>query len=566
MVAPTSVAGGASFTNDAIYFSSFAEGEFGAQGSWLVGWGLTRTRLYYRGAWHGTNIMRFYDGSVGPRAGTADCTPAGMPTGVVGGMGYTAVPDHDLWFNVGTACYNFSAQSCVKGQTLTTYTGALAAAPVAPIASVQLPAQTLLTSLGDGCYVLDHNALTLTACTDKGTAAKPPGGSCIEWYMGLAWIGAGSGAVPSGQPASRLYYSHALDGTTWNTTQDYVDIGAPSGWGIVGLFNQRTHLLIAKQDGTWWTITGVPVPSDASGVGSPGTTGNMVIRQVTQANGFQLGVTRACSVGGMCYFVPRYYDFPAMHNGSKQTNLRYLSFNGGNWDESSGAAIFPPSFNVIQLGDTLRGPTDVMFLGQSGNAALCRDSVWTLHNFAQRPAGGGGAAAVGEKVALCDGGTATSAAKFYTWTPTLDVPADGTQTQPIMDGTVNGAGGQIANTVLFQLPEWQHRSGWMVVVRSVQVHFRKFNVQHTGQTNHFDMEVVSTRLYGTPANPNVNNGQRASNTYAWDEATSAAPADGEIETMYFMMGEQGRGGGFYLNFTNLRGVAIQVIEVILEQT
>ncbi|MGH9438719.1 MAG: hypothetical protein ACRD22_12705, partial [Terriglobia bacterium] len=401
---------GRDFTDNTVFFSSFAEGEYGDQGAWLVGWSLTRTRLYYRGAWHGRNIMRYYDGSLGPRAATLDVTPINILPGTVRGMGATGIPGDSFWVIVDTAVSSFDAEDPTGG-TVHDYSPALAKTPVAPVSWVRIPGQTLITSLGDQAYLLDHAAHQVFTITDRGAAANSPGGTCCASYGGLFWIGAGVGAAP-GSVANRLYYSHVLNLALWDTSQDYVDVGAPNESGIIGLFNLRTSLMIEKEDGTWWRLSGVPVPSESSSAGSPGTTGNMTITQVTQASGSQLGSTRGAVVGETIFFVPEYYDIIGMHNGSKVENLRYLRFNDGNWMSATGSNIFPPYFNVTPLGTTLRGRKDVLFLGTSGRTAVNRDNVWTFHQFPDLLDTGGWATYVGSHVVLSDGGAYGQSAKF----------------------------------------------------------------------------------------------------------------------------------------------------------
>ncbi|MGH9652586.1 MAG: hypothetical protein ACRD6B_03875 [Bryobacteraceae bacterium] len=553
--------GGQAYSLDSHFYTSFAKGETGTQGRWMAGWGLYRARQYYLGAFQAYNIMRYYDGSVGPRTGLANITPAGSPMGPLLGTGYTAVPGHSIWLAAGRNIYDFSAEDFVYGNPLTTYSGTIGVTSDQPITSVRMPpSKSIICNHGDGTYVLDHANATVTPVTNKATStAQTPNGNCISWYGGLCWIGGGGNISTIG---SRLYFSHALDGTTWNTDQDYIDIGAPNQWEIVGLFSQRTHLLIAKQDGTWWVLNGVPVPSDAAGIGAPSQTGNMVVRQVTEASGFQLGATRGALIGDVVYYVPRWYDIPAMHNGVKTGEVRYLSFNKGVWVEASGANVFPPVFSVSPLSDTLRTPSDCMFTGQGGQALISKDGVWTKHLFFANLTNAPGTWAVNDSTftVLSDGGIAPNPINFYAWDSSWDRPPDGSRLHPVQDGAI-GIPGQNSNENSFYLPEWLDRSGGQVVVDRVEVDFVKYPVANTTDTNHFEFTVTATRLYGTPNAPNANNGVRTGNIYAWDEAPNVPPAGGIQDTMHFFMGEQGRGGGYQIQFANLRGVAIQRVQV-----
>jgi hypothetical protein len=515
---------------DSVFFDDFGRGEYGSLGSWKHGYTFYRGALLYAGWWTGQNVVRYVDGTLGPRCGLKDVTPTGVPTGVVKGMGYLDVPGHALWYCVGTGIYDMSEAG---GGATVTYTGVLASAPTLPLAAAIAPAVTWVTSMDDKVYKLDHNAQTVTAI------ASSPGGRTACIY-GERMIVAGTTAHPN-----RVYYSAPGDFTSWPAI-NFFDVG--DSWAVVKVLPQRTHLLIAKQDGTWWVLTGVPGVND-------------VLRQVSANSSMQLGNLRATVIDDLVYFVPRGFDSPATHNGARHDQLRYLSFNGGVWQEESGSTIFPPVFTVTPVSQKNYASRsgDVLFHSSSSKSALLRDGAWSLHTFGVScpwVVGGGNNgqdATAPMLMFLCDGGGASATAKFYLWNPTLD--------RPPVKSYANESVGDASDTppsCSFTLPEWFSRGGEQSIVRTVKVDFRKWNT-NVSATNHFDLSVVALRPYD-----NVT--QAASAVQSFDEAGSAAGSTGAsvLQSKVFKFGDQGRGNGFQLVFSNLRGVAIQKVQVQLE--
>lgn len=94
------------------------------------------------------------------------------------------------------------------------------------------------------------------------------------------------------------------------------------------------------------------------------------------------------------------------------------------------------------------------------------------------------------------------------------------------------------------------------MVRGVIVDFRSWDTGGT-LTNHFDLEVLCLRPYDD-SSPQV------SLTSSWDEDGSLSSAAGTVKRQVFMFGDQGVGNGYQLRFSNVRGVAFQRFQVILE--
>ncbi|HET6873211.1 MAG TPA: hypothetical protein VFH70_00435 [Acidimicrobiales bacterium] len=525
-------------SSDSIFFSNFQGGEYGLQGAWVVGWGLYRQHLYYRGYFTGSNVVRYIDGSIGPRSGLVNLGVTGLPVGTVNGLGYQPVPGKSGWVIVGSTLYRFDAETAGSAATSI---GALAVAPTRPVTSVQIGQYTYLTNFGDKTYRYDPQAGTLTALTGS------PGGSCIAVHQDRLVVGCSS------SNGNRIYYSDpASTGDNFGTwpASGYIDVG--NQWEVRSLTEQRDHLVITKQDGSYWLLTGTPTVNDTlrlawGGVGR---------------GSLAMGPIWACRTtlggDGLVWGIPYGADYPVHFNGVTPADLRFLSFMGGNFaDDGAGH---------VDVGITSGFHADELMV-VSGNASaqnaglLRREGVFTKHAFGANVSGFIASGNTG-RMLLTDGGGA-AAPVMYAWRPF------GVQRPNVVGNNLESVGDG-SNTPLsasFAMPEWQERGGGLVTVREVHVDFQKWNTG-AAATNHFDLTVTATRRYGTSGNPNP--GTKDSATQSFDEAGSAAAAPGAsltgpgtLDTRHFYFGGQGKGGGFILKFANLRGVAIQRIEAIV---
>jgi hypothetical protein len=157
----------------------------------------------------------------------------------------------------------------------------------------------------------------------------------------------------------------------------------------------------------------------------------------------------------------------------------------------------------------------------------------------------------GQYVYLCDGGAAGAAPNFYVWDPTLDTPG--------IEGGSQSRAGDDSSTALsgtLTFPEWWSQDAAEVYVRSVIVDFKSYNTG-SATNNHFDLTVNALRRYQAGA-------AQASTTQSWDQAAASSSASGTLRREIIGYGEQGMGNGAQLAFTNVRGIAIERVTMILE--
>lgn len=520
---------------DSIFFYGFQEGEYGTQGPWEVGWGLYRQHLYYKGWWTGENVIRYVNGTLGPRSGLVALNVTGLPNGQLNGLGFAPVPGKSGWCVIGTTLYRFDAET--PGSAATSI-GTLAVAPTRPLTSVHVGRLTYITNYGDKTYCYDPTAGTLTAI------ANSPGGSCIAAYLDRLVVGCTSTA------GNILWYSDPApaDGSSflWSSATEasqFIYIG--DQWEVRSVTALRTGLAITKQDGSWWMLTGTPGVND-------------VLRKVWSG----LAVTpswahRVCvSPDGSVWGVPAQGGYPCYFTGAKAGNLKYLNFMGTTRPTDDGAQHVDVGVAPVFQADEL-----VAVSGNAGapNAALLRNNgIFSKHQFGVNISGWIAQGTEG-RMLLSDGGATGAQPQMYGWRATeLD--------RPNIKGNNLESVGDASDTpfnATFTLPEWRERSGGQVIVREVIVEWTSYNTG-VAATNHFDLTVTATRRRTLPSNTPV--AEKTSKVYDYDEAGSAVGAVGDSipRSFAFQVGDQGRGDGFTITFANMRGVAIERIVAKVE--
>ncbi len=524
------------------YLDNFAEGETGLHADYLYGWKLFRGILIYNGTFHGYNVMRYIDGSLGPRPGLRPLTITGLPTGVVWGFGKSAWPNKTgivVINNAGTAqVYGIP----LEGGGAATLLGSLASVPTVPVAMIPDGNQFVyLTSQGDKTYQIDLNANTTTAI------ANSPGGSLITIYNSRLVIGNMGGANINEIIFSDPYAPGVASPNqfTFQASPTFVLVG--DALQVTALLAQRTHLSIAKQTG-WFVYQGEPNL-------------NASLRQITHSAGPFFPQEAMLLRNDLIYYVPLFTDMPAIFNGSTYQEPRQLRFANSVYTNTGQ----PPAFGVC---DSNQAPDVLVYAGKANTNGA--NMGWYLHNGAGSYHTfyvdlSGYCTHNNGNMNFCDGGGVGVTAKFYAWPSDLDRPVKvGDTYGAITDGVV-AASGSVANPNYVEFPEWESRDGSEITVRAVHVSFRKWNTGTT-QSNHMECAVVSTRQYNKPGAPSgsVPAYGQSSGFQAWDESPTVAVADGQLSHHVFKFGNQTSGNGFKLILQNLRGVSIQKLQVILD--
>lgn len=489
----------------AVVYNDFKGGEWGSFGEFKAA----------KNMWSGSNMVVNRLGELMTRPGLINRTPSGTANGVVQGFGCHGVPLKDAWYIQGTTVRIFSI---LGGNNLGNATGALSSIPTEPVDVCTDTNASIFASKADKLYKVDSVANSVAGLTGS------PGARCVAIYGDRVVAGS-----INGSNAYRLQWSDANNQNSWTAT-NVVDIG--DNWGIKALHPQRQHLLIPKQGG-YHVMTGVP------GV-------NSVIRTQINNPGPYLGLHSASGEDDLVAVLPGDNTFPGIHNGSYLKQYTHLD----NHLTATRGVGFPASHGIATSNGINRG---FYYFQTSGNKAIAyHNHVWSYHTFGVGISGFVSKQGHGQYVYICDGGGASASPKFYIWNPMADTPGivGGDNMMPGDDSTSLLTGN-------FDLPEWWSEDSDEVLVRSVIVDFRTWNTG-AANTNHFDLSVEAKNLYNVVSTV-------SSNTVSYDQAQASSSASGQENRQIFGFGEQGMGAGFQLHFTNVRGIAIKRITVVLDR-
>ncbi len=505
----------------------------------------------------GTNMLVYRTGELGVRPGLKDVTPtAGGGFNVAGqifmfnrhsssgtGLGTSVL------FGINDDLYAFNPSQTIR---TTATIGTLSAAPSSLCDTVWYGRRLYIITPNSGAYQVDAD--TLTALTNS------PNGNSI------ALLGDRLVIAQTGASSHILRYNGLTAGvsdfTVWTATNT-IPVGDAAS--IFKLMNQRSHLVISKQHTGHWVLTGNPGVNEAL---------RQAVTNVQGPEAYQ-GLGRAQN--GLIWFadVSGRSGHPMSFDGTQMVaydhlNVTQISSGLGTFTESNAAIPFSSDDDTGLLLHT-QTPTS----GTADHKDLfLSDNVWSQHNFPvqlhiaqgvalpyqyyQNPANPvTGQLRSTDTFVFTDGGSQLVAPKFYAWSPRLDRPGSETvndNTCPERAGDVSSA--QVAGnwtSAEIHLPDADE-----FMVQGVIVDFRSWNTGGS-LTNHFDLEIECLRRYD---NTSPNTSLKGS----WDEVGALSSTAGTLKREVFMFGEQGLGNGYQLKFTNVRGIAFQRIQVILDTT
>lgn len=497
-----------------VRFDDWSGGEYGTIGG----------RQAPPGSFSALNMMVYRNGSLGPRAGLRDTTPAAVPAGVVWGFGSRSVPGQDGLLLINSDLYRFDLS--IPGAALVP-AGLLSAVPTYPVAMVESPNDAgtgtpavFISSFRDRLYRYD--GVVNIVATYGGKHLAVHGNRLV--VANLAETVAGTVLV------NRLRYSDAASPSTFNAA-DFIDIA--DRWQITGLQPNRDHLVISKLN-QWLVLTG----SLANLGGTVGV--DATIRSVSRRSG-PLRNESAVGEDDLVWYQGLFDRHPSYFTGSVPRRLGHLEYSPARPNDG---ADNPPGFAVVPLDQAGRTDAGVCFVsGIDDRAALLHNGVWSFHAFG-RDVSGYSVTSDG-LVHFCDG---ASPAKVWSWDYAADRPGDG------LGNTMQGDGSAVPLSASVTLPEWWAAAGEVVQVRSVIVEFDKYSTG-AAATNHFELVVDCLGPYQAAGTP-------AGTTQVFDEATSGG-SSGTPHRATFGVDAQ-RGGGFRIRLEAIRGVALRAVTVIAD--
>ena len=502
------------YKRQVVVYDDFTAGEYGSLGAWNAP----------KGSFTGRNVVRYVDGSLGPRNGLKALTVTGLGATWMGSrMGLD--PSGNLWFQVGTNVYKIDGTDTASQAATLIGDAGVALNQAVQVGSTYVYA---ITS-GSGIKRLDFTTPAVTS------VASSPNGEYLIQY-GERTLAAGDPSQPQ-----RLYYSDAGDPESWPAS-NFIDVG--TGTNIKAMLVLRSGVAIytvasvfSGIDGRWWILTGVPGVNDS-------------LREVLRATQGPSSDADACLSGnGQVVFAASKSEVIGSFDGSNVRLLRHLPLGT------------PPLVDV-RSATSLREESDVLVLGETTSVAsscvgyVRRDGTWTYHTFAE--------ANVGRSITTRDGTLPSDIANvsraqnlvffanddaappvFYMWSAYNDRPPFSTDYSASILNPAN---------VYFTLPEWWARDVEEVAVRKVIVQFRDWDTDDS-DANQFDVTVTPLRQY--------EGGAGSAQTKSFSRATSASVAAGTNLRREWNF-SQDWGNGFTVGIANMRGVAIQKIQVALD--
>lgn len=477
---------------------------------------------------HGTNVLVYSNGMIGPRPGLRNITPASMPDGFLTALETTRVANRGGVFLIGDTVYYFNLFTPADTPTAI---GVLDSDPLRPVKTLLYGSDVVYaTNDDDKLYSFNISAGNIAPIADS------PGGTTMEIY--------GERMVISGQTGNRrrVYYSDPVDFTSW-PVENFFNVG--DDYQVTALQLMRQQLTIYKVFGIF-VLTGVP------GV-------NAVLRQVSRTEGPLWDWETVVDEDDLSWFVPVFRNNPTQFNGTGPQQIGYLKEVLQNQDEAPFVG-FPMKTGMLEVKGDKTGSTIVIaqkngVRGGTNRLVVNHNGIWTLHHTEVNISGL--MAKANTKAILTDGGGESDPASIYTMDFGLQRPpfAEDDTTQP-------GDNSTTPPNASFNMPEFWSEDGQDITVCRVDVDFVKWDVG-TGDddvTNHFD---VRTEALGFENNA----GRQSSNTYSFDELQSASAHTlaGTPDRKIVRPGDDAKQApGFQLFVENIRGCWIRRIKVWVE--
>lgn len=385
--------------------------------------------------------------------------------------------------------------------------------------------------------------IVCTAATPVVTKFTGPGGAAIAVYGDRLVIG----NTGTGSDQNTIRYSAAADYTSWPTANS-IKVGADSS-PITCLYVQNGNLLVGKTEG-WFIITGtIGVNENLRQLNQYAAPSNQSFGDITNHD-------------TLAYF-GGFGEYPYRFNGSYATPYTEFAIQAV-VGATSAAALLREEDSFLLHGSFFddviqriwlyhRGawtrhtiPDTVFGLASFDSIRICPD-VFSVGALSSDPRPNGSIITV----LVQDTGNAPD---VYRYTVGSDRP--GFETDTLFQRAGDDAATAVAGN--FSLPEWWADEGSEILVRGVTVDFRVWNTG-SSDTNHFDIQVDNFSPYNSDA-------PASSTILDWDElgTLTTAGVDGEVKRHIFSFGDQGVGNGFQLHFTNMRGIAIRRVQVLID--
>lgn len=528
--------------------------------------GLRSPRRAARNMFIGKNVMVFPDRSIGPRHGAIRLQGSSLNPSqgvhLVGWTPYGGSTGTVWWLDFAGNIRQKTIDAFYAPTPAWVNSGTVGTFGLTELFGAWNLSQTRTYIVGTNVRVTVISHDTASAAT---IAAPAPTGRCIARYGNRLYVGGADGV------AYRVAYSNV--GTSWAgagnwSATNYFELPVTSA--IVALIPQRDHLVIQQVTGNYWIFTG-----------SPGV--NETLRQATEWSQVNdplldqqiIDRVPAHAVGrtnrGELWHCPAMRRRPVRFDGVAPEMLEYLELSDTPTNMSYDGGI-------ITSVAALDGPDDIVILGgieSAGYNGLSRhDRVWSRHLF--------DFASNYPPAAACQGpfgsviiGTANTAggteAGIYWWMAAAEAPP--LFQTPYKGRTAKAAAPDDGFTPLTgtrgTIPDCEFATAYVLakdggefLVRHVVVHFTAYRTGDTVNSDHFEMSVMRHHV---SEQPTITGTAIPTDTtpIVWNlDPTAIGAADGDSQhfTKKFSVAA-GRCTAFAIEFTKMRGVKIEEIEV-----
>lgn len=518
-------------------------------------WGRLQPWKAPQNSFKAVNMLIYSTGELGVRPGLQNVTPTNV---VAGSIGNGMLGDlSNFYYGQGTSMRRGTSY---KGQTQSTMGGAFTG-------NVN---NLFYTKQGSGVYYIMDDVRGLYSLISGGlTQLTANAGNGIAFYGDRLCFGSYVGVV------SNLRYNGTTAGvsdlTNWPAT-NIIPFGDKNE-RPTNLYVQRGHLTLLKATNGFFVLTGQLSVNEAL---------RRAVNTVGPSSG---GMYKSANTETeLIWFIDQSHHIPANFDG---TQIRYyedqpIPVQGDGSLVLSPFSISDPNGVAVAVGSS----SSFLPFADTAKLHLFYHGAWTRHELPNLGVNPQMASTI--NISMYDPGLAFGS---YTSAEALpysihDVPAfvfaDSRGTTPAFysllldtdrpgfnwagkasdfdtfDAEMPGDNSTEQVTGTLELPEMHLKDTDEFMVQGVVVDFRSWDTRGT-LTNHFDIQVDCLRPYD-------NNSPITSLKASWDEVGARSSTGGTVKRRVFMFGDQGVGNGYQLKLTNIRGVAFQRFQVILDTT
>lgn len=527
--------------------------------------------------WRGLNMMRYLNGSVGPRPsftllrdffGKAANAPGGSTMfGAywVGGIRQVVLIRTDgnvyrildqsnvrsagnpgVWEFIGNlgftpTCATVSGCNVVVGSTTVTVAGT--------------------PNLVKSAYI-DPIAFTITPITGMPICDR------MVAYNQFIVVGYTGAARVSGANPSLIYFSDLptnirdLPGLNWTlaTNNGVGVVGVGTAEPISGLFTQKDTLVISKMGGEWWTLTGIPttpptirrvdVGLDFNGVGS-------AVRQssIWYPNGRDIGIFNGSATQIM--------ELPDIDDFGGASRYSYNIFTG------LSSLVNSDEFMLAGYSTNLGGQNVPWVFIRHGLSGIATAAGWSRHTI-ESLTGNVNAPTpwpvyVGDGITWLFVQSPASSINVYQFDIRQEIPYESQGTFPAGNPKAlyaDGIGADVP-TGSFAIPEWWAPDGHLAHVTRVFVDldYDAAAWQNASAAGTNPADVIRMAVNVSAINIRGDDVVRASQPLLWTPKDVPRLVSGSNTGMtrtraVFRVGEQGPASGFQIGINNIRGIQI----------